>query len=69
MNKSYQELCDEVAMLRDQLADATGKAHRLELQLEASNAMLREALEIGEDLNARCRRLEAENANTRSTPA
>ncbi|WP_110686988.1 hypothetical protein [Salinicola aestuarinus] len=37
MNKSYQELCDEVAVLREQLADAkTSLEHALEIG-EAAN--------------------------------
>ena len=38
MNKTYQELCDEVATLREQLAD--------------SQTSLEQALEIGEEANA-----------------
>ncbi|WP_110709272.1 hypothetical protein [Salinicola sp. CR57] len=72
MNKSYDELCQEVALLHENLTDAAraiDKARtqgtRLENQLQASNAMLREALELGEEFNARCRVLEAENARLR----
>ncbi|WP_110710501.1 hypothetical protein [Salinicola sp. CR57] len=69
MSKSYDERCQEVALLRDQLSEALDKGKRLELKLEASNAMLREALDLGEALNGRCRRLAADNAQLKRVTA
>ncbi|MGQ7242785.1 hypothetical protein ACUN9V_04910 [Salinicola sp. V024] len=73
MNKSYDDLCQEVALLHDNLteaAQAVEKARnhgtRLGNQLQASNAMLGEALDLGEEFSTRCRVLEAENARLRS---
>ncbi|WP_110661553.1 hypothetical protein [Salinicola socius] len=76
MNKSYDELCQEVALLHENLTDAAraiDKARtqgtRLENQLQASNAMLREALELGEEFSSRCQALEIENARLKGEPS
>ncbi|WP_342595507.1 hypothetical protein AAGT95_03080 [Salinicola lusitanus] len=49
MNKSYDELCQEVTMLRDQLERSQEQGRRLTHRLQETSDMLTEALALGED--------------------
>jgi len=66
VNKTHDELCQELATLRDQLEDANqvvamarDQGKRLEAQLRDNQAMLGEALALGEEASNRYQELKA----------